>query len=47
MKGIAVRREGMQSAGFVAIPAFGEYIDSPLSVCMGKELAASSTNSTG
>jgi GNAT superfamily N-acetyltransferase len=26
-------------AGFVEIPCFGEYVDSPLSLCMGKELA--------
>jgi putative acetyltransferase len=26
-------------AGFAPIPAFGEYVDSPLSVCMGKDLA--------
>ena len=26
-------------AGFVDIPRFGEYLDSPLSVCMGKDLA--------
>lgn len=26
-------------AGFVEIPCFGEYADSPLSLCMGKELA--------
>jgi GNAT superfamily N-acetyltransferase len=25
-------------AGFARIPAFGEYVDSPLSVCMGKDL---------
>jgi GNAT superfamily N-acetyltransferase len=25
-------------AGFTAIPAFGEYVDSPLSVCLGKDL---------
>jgi putative acetyltransferase len=25
-------------AGFVEIPRFGEYLDSPLSVCMGKDL---------
>ena len=25
-------------AGFLRIPAFGEYVDSPLSVCMGKDL---------
>lgn len=25
-------------AGFVEIPCFGEYIDSPLSLCMGKDL---------
>ena len=25
-------------AGFARIPAFGEYLDSPLSVCMAKEL---------
>jgi GNAT superfamily N-acetyltransferase len=27
-----------QRAGFIRIPAFGEYVDSPLSVCMAKEL---------
>lgn len=27
-----------QRAGFTRIPAFGEYVDSPLSVCMAKEL---------
>lgn len=27
-----------QQAGFVAIPAFDEYADSPLSVCLGKDL---------
>jgi putative acetyltransferase len=27
-----------QRAGFASIPAFGEYVDSPLSVCMGKDL---------
>jgi GNAT superfamily N-acetyltransferase len=26
-------------AGFVPIPCFGEYVDSPLSLCMGKDLA--------
>lgn len=26
-------------AGFVEIPRFGEYVDSPLSLCMGKTLA--------
>ena len=26
-------------AGFVRIPLFGEYLDSPLSVCMAKDLA--------
>ena len=26
-------------AGFVPIPAFGEYVSSPLSVCMGKDLS--------
>jgi putative acetyltransferase len=26
-------------AGFVEIPRFGEYLDSPLSLCMGKEVA--------
>jgi putative acetyltransferase len=26
-------------AGFVDIPRFGEYVDSPLSVCLGKALA--------
>ncbi|MGH7335512.1 MAG: GNAT family N-acetyltransferase [Candidatus Rokuibacteriota bacterium] len=36
-----------RGAGFVVIPAFGEYVDSPLSVCMGKELATSRTKSTG
>jgi putative acetyltransferase len=25
-------------AGFVEIPRFGEYLDSPLSICMGKDL---------
>ena len=25
--------------GFATIPAFGEYMDSPLSVCMAKEIA--------
>ncbi|HEU4652483.1 MAG TPA: GNAT family N-acetyltransferase [Steroidobacteraceae bacterium] len=25
-------------AGFIEIPRFGEYVDSPLSLCMGKEL---------
>jgi putative acetyltransferase len=27
-----------QRAGFIRIPAFGEYVDSPLSVCLAKEL---------
>jgi putative acetyltransferase len=27
-------------AGFVEIPRFGEYLDSPLSICMGKDLGA-------
>ena len=27
-----------ERAGFARIPAFGEYVDSPLSVCMGKDL---------
>jgi GNAT superfamily N-acetyltransferase len=27
-------------AGFVPIPPFGEYVDSPLSLCMGKALTA-------
>jgi putative acetyltransferase len=27
-----------KKAGFVSIPAFGEYMSSPLSVCMGKDL---------
>jgi putative acetyltransferase len=27
-------------AGFIAIPAFGEYVDSPLSLCMEKTLTA-------
>jgi len=27
-----------RDAGFVVIPAFGEYVDSPTSVCMGKDL---------
>lgn len=27
-------------AGFVEIPRFGEYLDSPLSVCMGKDISA-------
>jgi putative acetyltransferase len=27
-----------ERAGFVVIPAFGEYLDSPLSLCMGKPL---------
>ena len=26
-------------AGFVRIPAFGEYVASPLSLCMGKEVS--------
>lgn len=30
-------------AGFVEIPRFGEYLDSPLSLCMGKEVTAPST----
>jgi RimJ/RimL family protein N-acetyltransferase len=29
-----------ERAGFTVIPAFGEYIGSPLSLCMGKELSA-------
>jgi GNAT superfamily N-acetyltransferase len=33
-------------AGFVVIPAFGEYVDSPLSVCMGKDLTAANTKSS-
>jgi hypothetical protein len=28
-------------AGFVRIPSFGEYVNSPLSVCMAKELGVS------
>ena len=28
-----------ERAGFARIPAFGEYVDSPLSVCMAKQLA--------
>jgi len=28
-----------ERAGFARIPAFGEYVDSPLSVCMAKDLA--------
>jgi GNAT superfamily N-acetyltransferase len=28
-----------QRAGFARIPAWGEYLDSPLSLCMGKDLA--------
>lgn len=27
-----------ERAGFARIPPFGEYVDSPLSVCMGREL---------
>jgi GNAT superfamily N-acetyltransferase len=27
-----------ERAGYVPIPAFGEYIGSPLSACMGKDL---------
>jgi putative acetyltransferase len=27
-----------ESAGFARIPAFGEYLDSPLSLCMAKDL---------
>jgi putative acetyltransferase len=27
-------------AGFVEIPRFGDYVDSPLSVCMGKQIAS-------
>ena len=27
-----------EHAGFSRIPAFGEYVDSPLSVCMAKDL---------
>lgn len=27
-----------ESAGFAVIPPFGEYVDSPLSVCMAKDL---------
>ena len=27
-----------ERAGFSRIPAFGEYVHSPLSVCMGKDL---------
>lgn len=30
-----------ERAGFVRIPAFGEYVDSPLSVCMEKRLEVS------
>jgi N-acetylglutamate synthase-like GNAT family acetyltransferase len=29
-----------ERAGFARIPAFGEYVDSPLSVCMAKQLAS-------
>lgn len=29
-----------ERAGFIRIPAFGEYVDSPLSVCMAKDLDA-------
>jgi hypothetical protein len=29
-----------ERAGFARIPPFGEYVDSPLSVCMAKELGA-------
>jgi GNAT superfamily N-acetyltransferase len=29
-------------AGFVPVPCFGEYVGSPLSVCLGKELSRSS-----
>ena len=29
-----------ERAGFARIPAFGEYVDSPLSVCMAKDLSA-------
>lgn len=36
-----------ERAGFVVIPAFGEYVDSPLSVCMGKALATASPKRTG
>ncbi|HEY0711285.1 MAG TPA: GNAT family N-acetyltransferase [Polyangia bacterium] len=28
--------------GFVRIPAFGEYVENPLSLCMGKEIAVES-----
>jgi GNAT superfamily N-acetyltransferase len=27
-----------RKTGFAVIPAFGEYVDSPTSVCMGKDL---------
>jgi GrpB-like predicted nucleotidyltransferase (UPF0157 family)/GNAT superfamily N-acetyltransferase len=33
-------------AGFVRIPAFGEYVGSPLSVCMKKDLGTSSKTTT-
>ena len=33
-------------AGFSRIPAFGEYVGSPLSVCMGKELGEQSDQAT-
>jgi GNAT superfamily N-acetyltransferase len=29
-----------ERAGFTRVPAFGEYVDSPLSVCMAKDLGA-------
>jgi GNAT superfamily N-acetyltransferase len=29
-----------ERAGFARIPAFGKYVDSPLSVCMAKQLAS-------
>jgi len=32
-----------ERAGFVRIPCFGEYAGSPLSVCMGKEVAGAQT----
>ena len=32
------------NAGYVRIEAFGEYVDSPLSVCMAKELVASNND---
>ena len=34
-----------ERAGFVRVPAFGEYVDSPLSVCMAKQLPTGASHS--